>query len=114
MAKYTFDRPTDKDIEYVAAHLRQDNRQELAALYGAGHELDVLKRSVRYSELIGCFYVDGIPAAIYGVRSPAAICSVKCVWLLMTDETLKHRLSSRAIYQTLSEGDCGGLWTYVQ
>lgn len=92
MAEYTFGRPSDGDIEYVAAHLRQDNRQELAALYGAGHELDVLKRSVRYSELIGCFYVDGVPAAIYGVRSPAAICSVKCVWLLMTDETLKHRL----------------------
>ena len=92
MAEYTFSRPSDRDIEYVAAHLRQDNRQELTALYGAGHELDVLKRSVRYSELIGCFYVDGIPAAIYGVRSPAAICSVKCVWLLMTDETLKHRL----------------------
>ena len=28
MAEYTFARPTDKDIEYVAAHLRQDNRQE--------------------------------------------------------------------------------------
>lgn len=48
MAEYTFGRPSDGDIEYVAAHLRQDNRQELAALYGAGHELDVLKRSVRY------------------------------------------------------------------
>ena len=55
MAKYTFGRPTDKDVEYVAAHLRQDNRQELAALYGAGHELDILQRSVKYSELVGCF-----------------------------------------------------------
>ena len=29
MAEYTFSRPSDRDIEYVAAHLRQDNRQEL-------------------------------------------------------------------------------------
>lgn len=92
MAKYTFGRPTAADIEYVAGNLRMDNRQELAALCGAGHELDVLKRSVKYSELVGCFYIDGVPAAIYGVRSPAVICGVKCVWLLMTDETKKHRL----------------------
>lgn len=90
--KYSFGRPTEKDIEYVAKNLRRDNRQELTALCGAGHELDVLQASVKYSELVGCFYIDGVPAAIYGVRSPAVICSVKRVWLLMTDETLKHRL----------------------
>lgn len=92
MTKYTFGRPTDADIEYVAKHLRADNRQELTALCGAGHELDILKRSVKYSEAVGCFYIDGVPAAIYGVRSFSVLCSVKCVWLLMTDETLKHKL----------------------
>lgn len=107
--KYSFGRPTEKDIEYVAKNLRRDNRQELTALCGAGHELDVLQASVKYSELVGCFYIDGVPAAIYGVRSPAVICSVKRVWLLMTDETLKHRLSSRTIHKTLSEGSCGGV-----
>lgn len=92
MKKYTFGYPSAAAIEYVAAHLRQDNRQELTALYGGGRELDVLRSSVRYSDAVGCFYIDGTPAAIYGVRSPGVICSVKCVWLLMTSETLKHRL----------------------
>lgn len=92
MKKYTFGYPSAADIEYVAAHLRQDNRQELTALYGGGRELDVLRSSMRYSDVVGCFYIDGVPAAIYGVRSPGVICSVKCVWLLMTSETLKHRL----------------------
>ena len=92
MKKYTFGYPSAADIEYVAAHLRQDNRQELTALYGGGHELDVLRSSVKYSDVVGCFYIDGVPAAIHGVRSPGVICSVKCVWLLMTSETLKHRL----------------------
>ena len=92
MKKYTFGYPSAADIEYVAAHLRQDNRQELTALCGGGHELDVLRSSVKYSDVVGCFYIDGVPAAIYGVRSPGVICTVKCVWLLMTSETLKHRL----------------------
>lgn len=92
MEKYTFGRPTEEDIRYVAAHLRKDNVQELTAMYGAGHELEVLQDSVRYSEAVGCFYIDGVPAAIYGIRSPGVVSFVQCAWLLMTDETLKHKL----------------------
>lgn len=90
--KYVFAKPTAADVEYVAKNLRPDNKQELTAFYGAEHELEVLQDSVKYSEAVGCFYINDTPVAIYGIRRPAAICSVQRVWLLMTNETLKHKL----------------------
>ena len=90
--KYTFRQPAAEDVEYVAKHLRRDNKQELTAFYGAGHELDIIKDSVKYSEAVGCFYINDTPVAIYGIRRPATVCSVQRVWLLMTSETLRHKL----------------------
>ena len=87
-----YKKPTWEDALYIIEHMKKSNKQEL--LYAVGnHALDDMERAFKYSDEIGCFYIDGKPAAIFGVRKASVMSDYGLIWLLMTEETQKHRVT---------------------
>ena len=91
MAKYVFAKPTRGDAEYVACNLKNDNQLELLALIGDNALKEIIE-SLEHSEDIGCLYIDGLPAAVYGVRRINPLSDSGIAWLLMTEEVNKHKI----------------------
>ena len=89
--KYEYRKPTRQDAEYIAAHIKKDNQIEMQALMG-GHVLEELIASMEGSDYCGCCYVDGKPIAMYGLTKQRIFDASRTVWLLMTDETDKHKV----------------------
>lgn len=89
MAKYSFKKPSLKDVLYIAKHLRADNKEELMAAVGDNACFDI-KSAYERSSLIGCFYVDDEPVVLYGVRSTGFMSDTGVVWLLTTEKSMEH------------------------
>lgn len=88
--KYEFTIPTKEDAAYIAANLKQNNRQEIIAAIGDNALNDIL-RSMKRSKMLGCFKANGVPVAIYGVIPDSLLSDTGVVWLLFSDETMQHR-----------------------
>lgn len=88
---YEFAKPTPADAEYIAAHLRADNRQEVRGAIG-DNALDDILRGLASSGVVGCLRIDGKAAAIYGVQQTSVLSDEGLIWLLMTAETERHKV----------------------
>ncbi len=91
MAKYEFAIPTRADAVYIAANLKDNNRKELFCAIG-NNALDDILGGIEHSVEVGCLRIDGVPAAVYGVRKPSIMSDDVRVWLLMTREMDNHRV----------------------
>lgn len=91
MTKYEFAIPTRADAVYIAANLKDNNRKELFCAIG-DNALDDILDGLKHSDEIGCLYIDGVPAAVYGVRKASIMSDEGRVWLLMTKETENHKV----------------------
>jgi hypothetical protein len=84
-------RPTQEDIEILAANLRD---QDLAECQAAGHTdmLKVIANGVAMSTMCWAAFVDGRLACIFGVAPHGSMLSERGIpWLLGTSEIKKHR-----------------------
>lgn len=79
---------TEKDLIYVANHMREDDRLEAMASDGSG-PMQALSYSCAHSS--ECYTVDykGIPAAIFGIVPPSLIGYGACIWALTTNDVCK-------------------------
>lgn len=86
MAKpvYSFEPATPDTVRYIAAHLREADRKELAVTAFGRSVEDVLLESMRISRWATVARVDGLPAIVYGV-APTAERGVGAAWMLATD-----------------------------
>lgn len=73
------------DIGHVAAHLRQADRQELAAIHGDEPVQSVLASSVLCSSIAWTWVINGQPAAIFGVAPTSLLEGQGAPWMLATD-----------------------------
>lgn len=92
----TFRVPTDEDIDFVAANLREADRRELKRWTGLDAEWG-LKNSIRYSEV--CFagvFEDGKVACIFGATRINLMEDDAVLWALSTTEVDSHRLAFAA------------------
>lgn len=88
---YVFAKPTEADAMYVASNLKHDNQLELLASIGDNALSDIMQ-SLKTSDDIGCLYINGLPAAIYGVKRKSVLSDEGLAWLLMTGEIDKHKV----------------------
>lgn len=73
-----------QEIEFVAAHMRDADRQELAACSGRT-PLDALMKAVPTSILTGVVYRRDTPCAIFGTKPLSLIEGIGSPWVLGTD-----------------------------
>ena len=88
---YEFVKPTKADAEYIAANLRDDNRQEIICAVGDNALSDIL-HGLAGSDEVGCLRINGKAAAIYGVQKASVLSDDGLIWLLMTAETEQHKV----------------------
>lgn len=89
MAKVIF-RPVESgDVGYIAAHLREADRQEIAATRPNADPADVIANAVLRSSHTWVA-ANGSPIAIFGVAPVSLLGSIGSPWLLATDEAFKH------------------------
>jgi hypothetical protein len=89
---------TVEDAQYVAAHMRPADVEELAA---AGRDpLDALLDGIIASDFVRTVVVDGKPAAVYGVAA-YGIPGVGCPWMLTTADILKISMTFRRHCRTV-------------
>ena len=84
--------PDASDIEYIAAHLRSSDSDELRAVHGDNVDiLDVLTRAVAVSaEAMVATTPFGEPIALFGVAAASLMGGVASPWLLGTDRLEQH------------------------
>lgn len=88
---YIFAKPTEADAMYVASNLKRDNQLEILAGIGDNALSDIVQ-SIKTSDDIGCLYINGLPAAIYGVKRRSVLSDEGLAWLLMTSEIDNHKV----------------------
>lgn len=82
--------PTPEHLDYLAAHLRVQDRAELAAA-GWDDVRQVLAQSVRVSRWSRVALLDGVPAAVFGCAEYGSLLAPAGVpWLLGTDAVARH------------------------
>lgn len=77
------------DIEYVAAHMRQLDAEEIR-LAGNHEPLECLADGVNHSTYCRVIEIDGRPAAILGLVPTNVLGRSGIVWLLGTDDIEHH------------------------
>lgn len=81
---------TAEALDYLAAHLRQQDRDEIAAA-GLGDLRQALQLSVRMSQWTHLARVNGRPAAVFGLgKTGTLLAPVGIPWLLGTDDVRRH------------------------
>lgn len=83
--------PTKADAEYVAEHIRPDNKTEIIASIG-DNALDDILRGIKLSIDVGCYKVNGKPVCIFGVLKKSVLDDGGLIWLYFTDDIDKHKL----------------------
>jgi hypothetical protein len=79
----------DGDCDYVAAHMRQADRDEITAS-GVPDPLTALVFSVATSTLVWCATVDKRPACVFGVGTVSILGGIGSPWLLGTDDISRN------------------------
>lgn len=86
--------PLDNDLRYLADHLREADRLELAATHG--DELDILaclQAAVRASEdVFVAVTAAGEPFAVFGLAPVSLLGGIGCPWMLGTDTAAHHAI----------------------
>lgn len=92
MAKLRFRGLQAGDVAFLAAHLRADDVQELAATRGPNvHPADAISRAVLLSSHAWVAASEGGRAiAIFGVAPVSLLNGIGSPWLLATDEAFRH------------------------
>jgi hypothetical protein len=75
---------TMEDVAYVAYHLREADRIELALAQPDPPDVAVIE-GIAYSEWTSVFCVNGVPAVVYGV-SKTGIDGCGSPWMVATDQ----------------------------
>ncbi len=83
MTDYTIERAVGDDALFVAAHLRPQDLQELAATSGLAPEVSLL-RSLEVSRDTNVGKIDGRPACLFGVYSPTVLTAHGHPWFYGT------------------------------
>lgn len=77
------------DVEFVAANMRQADRDEIwASYFSTPHE--ALTRAMKISEKCWTLVCDGEPVAMFGVARRGMLSNVGSPWLLGTDKVKKY------------------------
>ena len=87
MSKVQLVKPVLDDLGYLAQHLRDADRQELAAVHGVGLDLlRCLQTAVRSSEEAWVAVTAyGEPIAVFGLAPVSLLGGIGCPWMLGTD-----------------------------
>lgn len=90
MAKVSFRPLQTGDIDYIAANLREGDRQEVEAVRGPD-VADALARAVlRSSHCWTAVGEDGTPIALFGVVPVSLLSGRASPWLLATEQAHEH------------------------
>lgn len=84
----TYVATTPEHVRYIAAHMREADKQEVWLATGCPPGL-VLPRAVGISREVWTAVVDGVPAAIYGYSLTPTGEGIP--WMLGTDEVPRHQ-----------------------
>ena len=89
-----------KDVEYILDNLRQEDLNELKALWGENWRSETIKNimTTDFDSLVGVSDKPVVMGGIWGVGGENS--KTACVWLLSTDEVKKHKIS---LIKNLSE-----------
>lgn len=87
-----YKKPTWEDAMYILEHIKKSNKQELLCAVG-NHGVDDMERAFKYSDEIGCLYINTEPAAIFGIRKASVMSDYGLIWLIMTEQTQQHRVT---------------------
>ncbi len=79
---------TTEDILVVAENMRYIDRKELE-LAGGGEPFEVVRKGFENSIYCRCIDIDGVPAALFGVRRPFILSKRGLIWLLATEAMAK-------------------------
>lgn len=89
MADLDFHKPTDKDLVFIAANMRDDDKAEVYAASGSTpHE--ALVTSVRRSKAAVVVRHEGVPLVAYGLVKPSILSSTGIIWMLGTNQSLDY------------------------
>ncbi|MEG2765760.1 MAG: hypothetical protein RR910_08425 [Acidaminococcaceae bacterium] len=92
MDDITYSIPTEKDLVFLARHLKENDRKEIIGLSGNGNVLEELKSSVKHSEFSRVCFFGSEPVAVFGIRRMSPFEKVGIVWLLTTPKTQEHKV----------------------
>lgn len=98
MSNVVFRDTKKADVLWLAAHMREEDKQEIAAAAGRTPVLTLLA-GYEHSPFIKTMLVDGVPALIFGVAHRPGDGMVGTVWMLASDY-LMSRDAVRAIKRT--------------
>lgn len=90
MAEYTFRKPTERDIEYLAANMRQSDIAEIQAAGDTRNLFDVVADGVADSALCVAVEYDGELLCIGGAAGRSLMSSKGVAWMLCTQAIEKH------------------------
>ncbi len=91
MARVRLVRPGARDLCLIAQHLRQADRQELAAVHGWDIDLlGCLQTAVSASEESFVALAGDEPIAVFGVAPVSLLGGLGCPWMLGTDTLDRH------------------------
>lgn len=89
MAEYEIRPARPEDIDYIAAHMRKADREEVLASHDQSpHE--ALAYSLQRSDWACTGLADGVPGVMWGVGTVNILCGIGAPWLLGTDAVGDH------------------------
>ena len=91
MANIRYVKATQELCNYIADHLKKEDFAEIVGATGVGprREIDFC---CRYSEWSMVALIDEKPVAVFGIRPVDPINRIGVVFLLTTEETLRHKI----------------------
>lgn len=110
MAKLEYKKPTKEMLDYIAEHLKTEDFREIVGASGVSPRKEI-DFCVRYSVWSMVAVIDGKPAAVFGIRPVDPIHRVGVVFMLTTEDTLKHKIltgreTKRAMKAFLQNWNC--------
>lgn len=88
-------------MEYVAAHLKPADREEVHATVGHRRYADAMRMSAAMAASVRvAISAYGEPLAVFGVSTVSLIYNTGCPWMLTVNATKKHRRALMTLGQT--------------
>lgn len=89
---YEFVDPSWDAIEYIAANLRQGDREEIFAATGTRHYLGMISASLTATDdAVVAISAWGEPLAVFGVGTLSLLYNTGIPWMLCTPKAMRHR-----------------------
>lgn len=90
MVEYTFRKPTERDIEYLSANMRQADVEEMLAAGDARTPLEALSQSVKESSLCVAVEHNGALLCVGGAASRSLLSGNGIPWMLCAQDIERH------------------------